>query len=174
MPSRVQAFLLAACCSMAGLSQAVPRQDDLLDHLVGNWVLAGRIHGQATTHDVVAEWILGHRYLQVHETSREKGAQGQPQYEATVLLGWDEARKQYQCLWLDTTGGGALTARSIGLGTRSGNAIPFAWKDADGSVSLINTFTYDPTAHAWTWNLDNVDHGKATVFARLSLTSARP
>jgi len=52
--------------------------DQLLDHLTGTWVLQGTIMGKETTHDVAAEWVLGHQYVRIHEVSREKNSQGLP------------------------------------------------------------------------------------------------
>ncbi len=60
-------------------------QDALLDNFAGNWVLEGTIAGAMTTHDIVAEWIVGHQYLRFHEVSREKG-DGQPKQFARLTL----------------------------------------------------------------------------------------
>src|ERR1700733_7172038 len=95
-------FCLLACSTIC---QGAPLKDPLLERLVGTWVLRGTIAGKQTTHDVVTEWVLGHQYLRIHERSREKDDKGQAQYEAIVLIGWDEAASEFQCLWLNTTGG---------------------------------------------------------------------
>jgi len=54
-------------------AHALPAQtlppDSLLDRLVGRWVLRGTIARQQTTHDVTFEWMLGRRYVQMHEVS---------------------------------------------------------------------------------------------------------
>ena len=34
--------------------------------------------------------MLQHHYLRFHEVSREKNDKGEPQYEATVFIGWNE------------------------------------------------------------------------------------
>ena len=111
----------------SAFAQAPPVKDPLLERLTGTWVLRGTLAGKQTAHDVAAEWVLGHLYLRLHEVSREKDAAGQPQYEAIVLIGWDETAREYQCQWLDTTGGGALKAESVGHGKREGDKIPFVW-----------------------------------------------
>ena len=69
-------FLAASSIS----AQQSTQKDPLLDRLAGNWTLQGTIAGHETTHDIESEWILGHEYLGLHETSREKNAQGQPAY----------------------------------------------------------------------------------------------
>jgi hypothetical protein len=152
------------------LAQPAPLADPLLERLAGTWVLRGTLAGQQTTHDVTAEWVLNHLYLRLHETSREKDAAGRPQYEAIVLIGWDGTAREYQCQWLDTTGGGALKAESVGHGRREGDRIPFLWKDKDGTISFNNTFVFDRRADSWTWVMDNIEKGKPVPFARLTLT----
>ncbi len=163
---------VVCCCLFAGSTQAQapPVKDPLLEKLAGAWVLRGPLAGQQTTHDVAAEWVLNHLYLRLHETSREKDAAGRPLYEAIVLIGWDAAAGEYQCLWLDTTGGGGLSAQGIGHGKREGDKIPFLWKDKDGTISFNNTFAYDRGADAWTWTMDNIQKGQPVPFARLTLT----
>src|ERR1700722_13677642 len=86
-------------------AQQSMRADPLLDRLTGNWTMQGTIAEHETTHDIEAEWVLGHEYLRLHETSRQKNAQGQPAYEAIVFIEWDESSNEYKCLWLDSTGG---------------------------------------------------------------------
>lgn len=160
-------FWLMACSAVC---VAAPVNDPLLENLVGKWVLRGTIAGKQTTHDVVTEWFLNHQYLRIHETSREKNEKGQAQYEAVVIIGWDEAALEYQCLWLDSTGGGGLTSQGIAQGKRSGDAIPFLFRERDGSVSFNNTFSYDKANRSWSWQLDNIQNGKAIPFGRVKLT----
>src|SRR6185503_5929792 len=50
--------------------------DSLFPRLVGNWVLRGTIARQQTTHDVTFDWMLGREYVQMHEVSRERAANG--------------------------------------------------------------------------------------------------
>jgi hypothetical protein len=68
------------------LRAAIHIQDSFLDHLVGKWVLRGELAHKQTTHDILAEWVLGHQYVRLHEISRETKTNGQPAYEAIVLL----------------------------------------------------------------------------------------
>jgi hypothetical protein len=154
----------------AAYGQPSPIKDPLLEHLSGAWVLRGVIAKKQTTHDVRADWVLGHQYLRLHEISREKDGKGQPLYEAIVLIGWDDTAREFQCLWLDSTGGGGLTAQAIARGKRTGETIPFLFKEPDGSVSFNNTFSYDKAADSWSWDLDNVVKGKTIPFGRVKLT----
>jgi len=161
------AFCLLAC---SAIGQPAPINDPLLERLVGTWVLRGTIAGKDTTHDIVAEWVLGHQYLRIHERSREKDGKGQAQYEAIVFIGWDAGSAEYQCLWLDSTGGGGLSGQAIARGTRSGDKIPFLFRERDGSVSFNNTFSYDKGSDSWAWHMDNVQNGKPVPFGRVRLT----
>jgi hypothetical protein len=163
------AIVVLCVLARSSICQAAPIKDPVLERLAGTWVLRGTIAGKQTTHDVVAEWVLGHEYLRLHETSREKDDKGQARYEAIVLIGWEEASSEFQCLWLDTTGGGGLTAQAIGHGKRSGEAIPFLFRERDGSVSFNNTFSYDKARDSWSWHMDNVQNGKAVPFGRVTL-----
>ena len=144
--------------------------DPFLERLSGTWVLRGTLAGKDRTHDVTAEWILGRAYLRLHEVSREKNDQGQSEYEAVVLIGWDAAAAEYQCLWLDSTGGGGLSAEGIAHGKRSGDTIPFLFKARDGSLSFNNTFSYDKDQDSWMWQMDNIQDGKPSPFGRVRLT----
>jgi len=161
-------LVLAALLGSFAQAQQPPTNSPLLEHLAGHWVLKGTIAGQQTTHDVDAEWVLDHHYLRIHEVSREKNDQGKPKYEALIFVGWNEGPKQYACAWLDIYGG--LAAESIGEATPKENEIPFIFKDDKGVVSLTNDFLYRPASDAWEWQIDNVDKGTATPFARVQLT----
>jgi len=145
-------------------------KDALLDHLAGSWILQGTIAGHETTHDVESEWVLGHEYLRLHETSREKNAQGQPAYEAIVLIEWVELSGEYRCMWLDSTGGSGLSAEGIAHGKRGNDEIAFVFKDKDGKIGVETTFAYSKDSDSWKWLIDNVNGGKRAPFARVRLT----
>ena len=159
-------------CSLAGTSAGQPPAftDPLLDRLAGTWVLRGEIARRATTHDVTAEWVLGHQYLRLHEVSRETDAKKQPAYEAIVFIGWDPPSGQHTCLWLDSTGSWGLSGSAIGHARKSGDTLPFVFKDEGGNASFNNTFAYDKTSDSWTWLMDNVEKGKPAPFGRVKLT----
>jgi hypothetical protein len=150
-------------------AQKPEHRDPLLDRLTGSWTLQGTIAGRQTTHDIESEWVLGHEYLQLHETSREKNAQGQPSYEAIVLIEWNEASNEYRCLWLDSTGGGGLMVPTA-QGKRGNDQIAFLFKDKDEDSGVHTTFVYDKSADTWSWLMDNENRGKLTPFARVKLT----
>lgn len=106
-------FLLAAALAGTAVSttsaQTSRPPSELLERLVGTWVIEGTMAGKPTTHDVVARWVLNGQYLQLHEVSRERDAQGRPAYEALVYLTWEPSRGEYSCLWLDSTSNAGLS-----------------------------------------------------------------
>ena len=168
MKKIIQTFLIGILYSSVVLSQQTTFQDSLLEHMVGRWILQGTIAGKETTHDIIAEWVLGHQYMQFHETSREKNAVGQAEYEAIVFIGWDQPSSQYACLWLDVTGGGGLSAQAIGHAKPNGDEIAFLFKGSDGST-FHTTFVYDRSADTWRWLMDSEENGKLQPFARVML-----
>ncbi|MBV8205380.1 MAG: hypothetical protein JO041_01200 [Acidobacteria bacterium] len=140
----------------------------LLDRLAGTWVLRGTLGNQSTIHDVQAEWVVQHHYLRVHEVSREKGADGQPLYEALVFLTWNRQAKQYYCDWLDNFGG-ALEPE-LGFADAGENRISLIFQKRKGEIDFENDLIYDPASDAWEWRLDNISGGTHQPFARLHLT----
>jgi len=164
----IPVVLLLASFSVS--AQQPAQKDPLLDRLTGAWILQGTIAGHETTHDIESEWVLGHEYLRLHETSREKNAQGQPAYEAIVFIEWDASSNEYKCLWLDSTGGGGLSA-PIAQGKRGNDEIKFLFRDKDDKDSGVRTtFAYTKGADTWSWLIDNEQGGKLTPFARVKLT----
>jgi len=170
LKTNLAAFALFVLSAFSASAQQPAPKDPLLDRLAGSWVLRGTIAKHETTHDVESTWLFGHEYLQLHETSREKNAEGQPAYEAIVLIEWDESLHEYRCLWLDTTTGGALSAEGIAHGKRGNDDIAFWFKDKEKNSGVRTTFAYDKATDSWTWLIDNEDAGKRTPFARVKLT----
>ncbi len=167
---KITAFFLAAGFILT--SQALAGQpffeDPLLDRLVGDWVMKGTIAGAETTHDIAVDWVLGHNYLRIREVSREKGDAGEPLYEAIVFLGWDEPSGRYACLWLDSTGGGNLSAGAIGHADPDGDDLAFVFNAGEGG-SFLTTFRYIRESDSWDWMMDMEKKGEKTPFARVSL-----
>jgi hypothetical protein len=164
------AFCVAVLACPA-LAQQVTFRDPLLDHLVGHWVLAGTIGGKKTVHDVSAEWVLNHQYLEFRETSREKNKDGTPFYDAAVYIGWDEPTKVYVCAFLDTYGGFYSGANCHA--PRDGDKIALVFQDRNDPGKFFNTLSYDRASDRWTMNMDQETAGKFAPFARTTLTRAK-
>jgi hypothetical protein len=169
MSPAFKTFALIVVFSAMVTAQQPIFTDPLLDRMIGGWILQGTIAGQSTTHDIVAEWVLGHQYVRMHEVSREKDAKGQPAYEAIVFIGWDQPSGRYACLWLDSTGGGGLSNQAIGYAKRGVDEMAFLFKPLGGSV-FHTTFKYSMGTDSWQWQMDGEESGKLQPFARVKLT----
>jgi hypothetical protein len=171
MKTNIAILALLFVTSFSASAQEPTRKDSLLDRMSGSWTLQGAIAGHETTHDIESEWVLNHEYLRLHETSREKNVQGQPAYEAIIFIEWEESSNEYRCLWLDSTGGGGLSAPTA-QGKRGNDEIMFLFreKDKDKDSGVHTTFHYSKGTDTWNWIIDNEDGGKLTSFARVKLT----
>src|SRR5271168_14721 len=98
-------FLVTLLAAVMVVAQDAPVDSPVLDHLAGKWVMQGAVGKQTVTHDFDAEWVLQHHYLRFREVSRDKNDKGEPQYEATVFVAWNEKTRQYACTWMDVYGG---------------------------------------------------------------------
>ena len=169
MKANLAVLALLVLATFSASAQEPTHKDPLLDRLAGNWILQGTIAGRQTTHDIESEWVLNHEYLRFHETSREKNVQGQPAYEAIVIIEWDESSSEYRCLWLDSTGGGGLSTE-VAHGKRGNDEITFLFSDKDKGSGIHTTFVYNKGADTWNWQIDNESGGRLTSFARVKLT----
>jgi len=159
--------LAALSFTASSFSEPTEAPIQLLDRLAGRWVLKGVLGGRESTHDVDADWVLNHEYLRLHEISRAKKANGDPAYEAIVLISWDRKAQEYLCLWLDNTVGGGLSVPPA-RAKRQENAIPFIW--VLSSTELHTTFTYDAGSDTWRWTIDDIKDGKPDRFGDVKLT----
>jgi hypothetical protein len=164
-------LLLLSACAGPSSPPPLPSQfaggpsqrfdDDLIEHLVGDWNLVRKIRGKEERNRVKAEWILHHQFLQVHM----QDAADPPQYEALVIIGYSRADDRYLAHWCDTWGSKYSTD---GYGQRSADSIEFEFHFPDGP--FFNTFTWDPAAKGWTFLMQNQDaSGKRTFFAEDTL-----
>ena len=150
-------------------SQQVSQPDSLLNNLAGKWVLTGTIEGQKTTHDVDAKRVLNGQYVQIKEVSREKDEKGNPLYDAVIYICWQDAKKQYFCLWLDNTSNEGISNQVIGRAKQNGDKIEMVFKFSDAN-QFHTTFIYDRETDTWQWLMDGEENGKLQPFARVKLT----
>jgi len=153
-------------------AQQATFNDPLVDHLAGSWVLTGEMDKGQVTHDVTAQWVLAHQYLEIDEVSREKNKDGSPVYQAKVFIGWDAGKKIYDCVWLDDFG--SISTQSLGYAKPNGNGIAFVFNNRDDAGGFHTTFTWHPESSTWIMDMDNVTpDGKIQPFARTTLTAAK-
>ena len=139
MKSWVLVVVLLSMLPSAAPAQ-LATQGTVLDHLAGDWVMTGTIAGDEVVHDVDADWVLAGHYLRFHDFSREREANGDRAYEATVFIGWDAETGRFVCLWLDVTGGEGLASGVLGYAAPVGDTIP--WVFDVGEYAIHNTFVY--------------------------------
>ena len=122
LPMVLLLLMLSAPLHAQDSTRGKTLNDALLDKLVGDWKVERKFgNGRTATNLVHVEWVLQHHYLRFHEVSQDKNDKGEPQYDATVFIGWNEKTKQYACVWLDVYGG--LTSESIGVATPKGMSL---------------------------------------------------
>ena len=131
--------------------------------------MQGIVARQPTTHDVTFDWMLGREYVQMHEISRVRAANGTPAYEAVVLFGRDPHTGEYACIWLDNTGANAFDPAGVGRGAVAGDSIPFLFRYTQADA-FHNTFVYSRATDSWQWHMDNDSAGVRRPFARVTLT----
>lgn len=170
MKSFLQVILSLVLISPATVkSQQITHPDSLLNKLAGKWVLNGVIAGHETIHDIDAKRVLNGQYLQLKEISREKDGKGNSLYDAIIYICWQEASKQYFCLWLDNTSNEGISNQVIGRAKQNGDKIEmvFTFKDA---TQFHTAFLYDRDRDTWQWLMDGEENGKLQPFARVKLT----
>ena len=176
VPALAVAFLLTATgCRSArdplwasiGATKNQSTPETLLSRLAGQWTLTGAFGGTATVHDVDARWVLNHEYLILHEISRERNTNGQPAYEAIVLLSENPTSRDCSCLWLDTTSPNGLSG-IMGRGKATADSLPFLFQFPTNGT-LHTTFLYSANADTWQWTIESDQDGKHETFGRATL-----
>lgn len=144
--------------------------DELLDRLVGNWSVSGRMGKRIVDHVCDVRWVLNHQFLQLHylDVSPVSEQDRHSKYEALVFIGRDNMSERYVGHWLDIFGG--RFSETLGYGTRMGeNAIMFLFEYPDGP--LRNTFTWNQTDGTWSSKIVQKDaRGRWTEFLSETLT----
>lgn len=169
IPTIALAALLIGSPLNAQTAPTPARPDSLLDRLIGHWVLRGPMAGREVVHDVTVRWVLDSEYVELHEVSRERAANGRPAYEAIVYLVHDPHTGEYAALWLDNTDYNAFLPAGVGHARAVVDSIPFLFTDSPTS-RFHNTFVYDRASDSWAWHMDNDQNGVLRPFARVTLT----
>jgi hypothetical protein len=174
--TRVLVLLLLSLATCTAQDLDGPKHiftDPLLENLVGEWTLTGKVAGRTADHTVQAEWILNHQFLRIHEKDSgrlppadqsQKG--GTAPYEAIVMVGYDNTSLRYVTHWTDIYGG--RFSETLGYGARDGNKINFVFEYPDGPFHT--TFSWKPDTHEWQWLMQTRNKaGDWVEFANLTL-----
>lgn len=158
-------------CPFTVMGQYERSSDTLLDHMTGKWLLKGKIAGAEIEHYITAGWVLGHQYLELKETSKEKNIDGTPAYEAMVFISFDKLKKQYDCLWLDNTSNSGLSNEIIAHAKAKPDEIALLFKFNNNSY-FHTTLTYTASNNSWHWLMHDDENGKTKVFADAIMSEA--
>lgn len=139
----------------AGAARAAA--ESFLDNLAGEWQISRKIRGTVVGNTLQAAWVLHHRFVQL----RMRDVKEPPEYEALVLIGYEEKNERYVAYWCDSFG---PDHAAVGFGKRQGNAVRFTFSYPDGP--FYNTFTREPGASQWTFLMESEKKdGTRVVFA---------
>jgi hypothetical protein len=140
--------------------------DDFLEGLLGSWNLTGTMGDIQLLQKVDARWVIQGEFLQMHFRQTNPAPEQQP-YEAMYMIGQDSKAGQYIMHLFDTFGAGF--SRTIGIGTRKGDAVEFIFDYPAGRFS--NTFTRDRTFGKWEMLLRQLEDGGGwKIFATKNLS----
>jgi len=84
----------------------------VLDQLVGDWEYtvkwwnAPGTEPQVSTGDSENEWIMGGRFIKADVEGKSMGQR----FEGMGIMGYDNAKKEYTSVWIDTMGTGMMNA----------------------------------------------------------------
>jgi ketosteroid isomerase-like protein len=146
-----------------------PLADDLLDRLVGSWRVSGTIQGEPAEQSLEAAWVLNHQFLRLDYRGVGEPPAGEPRYEATVLVGYDNLSERYVAHWVDVFGGRWST--TLGFGSRREQSIAFRFEYPSGPFE--NTFTWNQATGRWRFLLTSRDQtGAWSTFAELEAAPA--
>jgi len=149
--------------------------DVLLDRLIGNWRVTGRIMNRPIQQRAEVDWALNHQFARIHfadVTPRDANYSGPSwRYDALVFIGYDNMSERYVAHWLDNFGG--RFSETLGFGTRRDkDSILFVFEYPDGP--LHNTFAWHQESKTWTITIVQKDSNAMwTDFAEETLESER-
>ena len=156
-PVKRIAFLLISSIVAVLAEDARDKQlnDRFLDQLVGEWHVTRNFPKRPRAENVVrVQWTLNHQWLEL----QYRDIATPSKYEADVFIGFDAAKKQYVCHWMDNFGG-AYSAMDWGKIDDKMLSLEFKFGD-----ELTNRFTFDPKSKNWTSLIRQVEHGEWTTF----------
>jgi hypothetical protein len=120
-------------------------EDDLLNKLVGDWDLTGKIGTRPAENHFSAQWILNHQFIEMNFVD----VVSPPRYMAKVSIGFDCISERYVVHWMDILGG--RISETMRFGIRKGDHIEFRFEYPDGP--FINDFSYDNIIDGWHFHM---------------------
>jgi hypothetical protein len=137
--------------------------------MTSSWKLGGQVMGGEAHHEMVAEWVLNHQFLRIHEKTAADAPRDEHFYEATWFLGYDAVSERYVLHLFDVFG--ARFSETLGYGTRDGDTLRFVFEYPDGPFHT--TFRWSRERDFWEWLMEQKNkEGKWSNFSDLKLTRA--
>jgi hypothetical protein len=139
---------------------------DFLSHLVGKWILTGKMGNVDLHQEVTANWILGGKFLLMQFKSTTPEDNPTSNYEAVYHIGFNEEENVYVLHLLDTTE--VPLNCVVGRGKRNGDSIPFLFEYGD--TKFFNVFAWDSDENTWSFHQTFEEDGKIKMFAHKEMT----
>jgi hypothetical protein len=134
--------------------------DDLLDHMVGQWVVDVDVYGNKFTSDREVEWVLSHQYLRIHEKSREVVPWLKIPFERIMYIGYNHRSKRYVVYELNVHGADVpFEPEGLAYGYRSGNELAVEHKNG-ADVRAKSRLVWDAASRTWLMQSWRVIDGK--------------
>lgn len=157
--------LLIIGVGLAAAASPPELNDAFLDRFVGEWRVERTMRGRMVDTHVRAEWVLKHHFVELHYGAGE----AQPEYEAMVFIGFDDANKAYVCHWVDVFGG---KYSLLGRGKIDDKMLALEFRFGEKQDEITNKFTFDPETKSWTSVIRQVENGEWKTFAEEKWTRA--
>jgi hypothetical protein len=134
--------------------------DDLLDKMVGEWVVDVNVYGHQFTSDREAEWVLSHQFLRIREKSREVVPWLKVPFERVMYIGYNHGKQRYVVYELNVHGADVpFEPEGFAYGQRSGNQLAVEHKNG-AKVMAKSRLLWDPASKTWLMQSWRVIDGK--------------
>ena len=170
---------LTVLISIASFAQndqdtARPRfNDDLLDHLIGNWHDTAVAHGHAFTSAVDVSWVLNHQYVLIHLKSNEIVPWWHVQMEYFQYIGYNHHRQRYTVHGMSIEGDEDLS-EGFCYGYRNGNEFKIIARFGP-DTNIVQRFIWHPETNSWLVQSRPEIKGKeGDVFLEMKLVAVKP
>lgn len=141
----------------------IPERQPLLQALDGQWLMSGDVMGKAVKYSLQAGPILQGAFTELHMDDVQRPSE----YEARVVLGYDEESKTLIAHWMDSFG--ARYSIPHGTGHIADNSIQFTIPYEGGSFR--DTLTYNPATKTWLFVIEAAKpDGSWQHFARYTIS----
>ncbi len=148
-------------------------QDDLLDHLVGNWKVTSVAHGFSSTAIINAEWVYNHQHLRLHFRGNDTIPWIGMPMEFDNFIGFNKNESRYVIHGISVFG--VNDDEGFWYGYRNGNELKIVAKPSITSTShamVVQRLKWDPESNTWLIESRQSANGKeGDVFLEMKLAA---